>query len=256
MLQRKQKLEINIQGAPILYAIPVLGGIPITETLVVTWVIMLLLTGLCIFLTRGLKVRDISKRQAVAEYLVGTAEKFVYSNMGEKWGGYVPLITALFALSIVSSLSSLLGVFAPTADLNTELAWAVLVFVLITYTKIKTNGPLGYAKGFTEPIFVLTPFNIISELATPISMAFRHFGNIVSGYVISTLVYAALAAANRALFSLLPGAVGWALSQIPFLDVGLPALLSLYFDWFSSFMQAFIFSMLTMMYIASAADEG
>ena len=130
-----------------------------------------------------------------------------------------------------------------------------MVFVLITYTKIKTNGVLGYAKGFTQPIFVLTPFNIISELATPISMAFRHFGNIVSGYVISTLVYAALAAANRALFSLIPGLVGKVLGAIPFLDVGIPAALSLYFDWFSSFMQAFIFCMLTMMYIASAASE-
>ena len=248
-------MEVNIQGAPILYTIPVLGGIPITSTLVVTWAIMLLLTGLCIFLTRGLRVRNISKRQAVAEFLVATAEKFVHGNMGEQWDRYVPLVSALFALSIVSSLSSLVGVYAPTADVNTELAWAILVFVLITYTKIRTNGPLGYAKGFTEPIFILTPFNIISELATPISMAFRHFGNIVSGYVISTLVYAALAAANRALFGLLPGAVGELLAQIPFLDVGVPAILSLYFDWFSSFMQAFIFSMLTMMYIASAAES-
>ena len=248
-------MEVNIQGAPILYTIPVLGGIPITSTLVVTWAIMLLLTGLCIFLTRGLRVRNISKRQAVAEFLVATAEKFVHGNMGEQWDRYVPLVSALFALSIVSSLSSLVGVYAPTADVNTELAWAILVFVLITYTKIRTNGPLGYAKGFTEPIFILTPFNIISELATPISMAFRHFGNIVSGYVISTLVYAALAALNRALFGLLPGAVGELLAQIPFLDVGVPAILSLYFDWFSSFMQAFIFSMLTMMYIASAAES-
>ena len=247
-------MEVNIHGAPVFYTIPVLGGIPISATLIVTWVIMLLLTGLSIFLTRGLKVRDVSKRQAIAEYLVSTAENFVSSNMGAAWLHYAPFIAALFALSILSSLSSLVGVFAPTADLNTELAWAILVFVLITATKIRTNGVLGYAKGFTQPIAVLTPFNLISELATPISMAFRHFGNIVSGYVISTLIYAALAAANRLLFSWLPGAVGSLLSAIPILSVGLPAFLSLYFDWFSSFMQAFIFCMLTMMYIASAAE--
>ena len=111
-------MEVNIQGAPILYTIPVLGGIPITSTLVVTWAIMLLLTGLCIFLTRGLRVRNISKRQAVAEFLVATAEKFVHGNMGEQWDRYVPLVSALFALSIVSSLSSLVGVYAPTADVN------------------------------------------------------------------------------------------------------------------------------------------
>lgn len=247
-------MEVNIQGAPILFTLPVLGGIPISETLVVTWALMALLTAACIALTRDLRVRDISRRQAVAELLVTTAENFVTGNMGEQWLRYVPFIAALFALSLFSSLSSLVGVFAPTADLNTELAWAILVFGMITFTKIRTNGILGYAKGFTQPIAVLTPFNLISELATPISMAFRHFGNIVSGYVISTLIYAALAAANRALFGWLPGAVGRWLGAIPILDVGLPALLSLYFDWFSSFMQAFIFCMLTMMYIASAAE--
>ena len=252
-------MDVHIQGAPVYCTIKMpdwlpLGDLPITSTLIVTWGIMLILTGLCIFLTRGLKVRGVSKRQAVAEFLVSTAENFVQSNMGAKWLGWTPFIVALFALSIISSLSSLVGLYAPTADLNTELAWALLVFVIITYQKIRANGPLGYAIGFTQPIFVLTPFNIISELATPISMAFRHFGNIVSGYVISTLIYAALAAANRALFGWLPGVVGEWLSSIPILSVGLPAVLSLYFDWFSSFMQAFIFCMLTMMYIASAAE--
>ncbi|MBQ7523201.1 MAG: F0F1 ATP synthase subunit A [Oscillospiraceae bacterium] len=247
-------MDVQIHGAPVYYTIPVLGGIPITSTLVVTWAIMLLLTGLSIFLTRGLKICNVSKRQAIAEYLVTTAENFVSSNMGARWLHYAPFVAALFALSLFSSLSSLLGFFSPTADLNTELAWAILVFVIITATKIRTNGALGYAKGFTQPIAVLTPFNLISELATPISMAFRHFGNIVSGYVISTLIYAALAAANRLAFGWLPGVVGNILSTIPILSVGLPAFLSLYFDWFSSFMQAFIFCMLTMMYIASAAE--
>lgn len=248
-------MDVNINGAPIYFEIPIFGGIPISATLVVTWGIMIVLTGFCIWLTRGLKVKDVGKRQAVAEFLVGTAEKFVIGNMGERFRGYIPLVSALFTLSLLSSLSSLLGLFSPTADLSTELAWAILVFVLITYNKIKTGGVGGYLKGFTKPIFVLTPFNIISELATPISMAFRHFGNIVSGTVISTLIYAALAAANRALFGWLPGALGWILGNIPFLDVGLPAILSLYFDWFSSFMQAFIFCMLTTMYIAAAAEE-
>ena len=247
-------MNVDIKGAPIYFEIPILGGIPITATLVVTWVIMLILTLLSIWLTRNLKVKNVSKRQAVAEFLVKTAENFVNNNMGPRFSNYVPFVAALFSLSLISSLSSLIGCFSPTADLSTELAWAILVFVLITYTKIRTNGILGYAKGFTEPIFVLTPFNIISELATPISMAFRHFGNIVSGMVISTLVYAALAVANKALFGLLPGLLGDLLGAIPFLDVGIPAVLSLYFDWFSGFMQAFIFCMLTMMYIAAAAE--
>ena len=98
----------------------------------------------------------------------------------------------------------------------------------------------------------MTPFNILSELATPISMACRHFGNILSGVVINGLIYGALAVASSALLGLIPGVVGDVLAKIPILDVGVPAVLSVYFDWFSGFMQAFIFIMLTMIYIASA----
>ena len=247
-------MNVDIHGTPIYFTIDLFGGIPITETLVVTWVIMILLTGLCIWLTHGLKVWNISKRQAVAEKIVLLAENFVISNMGEQFRRYIPFVTAIFALSICSSLSSLVGVFPPTATVSTELAWAVIVFILITYTKIKTNRLGGYLKGFTEPIFLMAPFNVLGEVFTPISMSFRHFGNIVSGVVISTLVYAALTLANHALFGWLPGALGEILGSIPFLTVGIPAVVSLYFDWFSSFMQAFIFCMLTMMFIASAAE--
>ena len=175
--------------------------------------------------------------------------------MGEKFRYMVPFVTAIFSTSALCSLSSLVGAQPATADLSTELAWAVVVFVMITATKIKTNGLGGYLKGYTQPVVVLTPFNILSELATPISMAFRHFGNVVSGSVISTLVYAALALASHALFGWLPGALGEVLGSIPILQVGIPAVLSVYFDLFSSFMQAFIFCMLTMLYIANAAEE-
>ena len=140
------------------------------------------------------------------------------------------------------------------ADGNTELAWALVVFVLITRHKIKGHGLKGYLKGYLDPIFVMAPFNVLGEVFTPISMAFRHFGNIVSGYVISALIYAALIAANHALFGLLPGLVGDLLAEIPFLGVGIPAVFSLYFDWFGSFIQAFIFCMLTMIFISTAED--
>ena len=102
----------------------------------------------------------------------------------------------------------------------------------------------------------MTPFNILSELATPVSMACRHFGNILSGVVINALLYSALAVASSALLGLLPGIVVDVLAKIPILDVDVPAVLSVYFDWFSGVMQAFIFCMLTVMYIANAAEEG
>ena len=247
-------MNVNIQGAPIYFVIPIFGGIPITASLVVTWGVMLVLTLVCIWLTHDLKVKNISKRQAAAEFIVKTVENFVRSNMGEKWAHYTPFVASIFALSLCSSLASLVGLWSPTADVSTTMAWAIVVFVIITATKIRTNGIGGYLKGFCDPIFVMAPFNVLGEVFTPISMAFRHFGNIVSGTVITALVYAALVAANHALFGWLPGAVGEILSSIPFLTVGVPAVISLYFDWFGSFMQAFIFCMLTMMFIASAAE--
>jgi F0F1-type ATP synthase, subunit a len=168
--------------------------------------------------------------------------------------GYAPLIASIMGLSALCSLSSMIGMYAPTSDLSTLLGWSLMVFVLITYNKFRAGGPLGYIKGYFQPIPVLLPFNIISEFATPLSMAFRHFGNIASGSVITALIYAALAALSHAVFSLLPGALGSIMGQIPLLQVGIPAIFSIYFDLFSSCLQAFIFCMLTMMYIGSAAE--
>lgn len=251
-------MNLDISGAKVLFTIPldipILGDLEFSETILVSWLVMLIITGICIWLTHDLKVENISKRQAVAEMLVEMANNFVVGNMGERFKHLVPFVAALFSTSVVSNLISLIGLRSPTADLSTEAAWAVVVFIMITAQKIKTGGVGGYLKGFTEPIPILTPFNILSELATPISMACRHFGNILSGVVINGLIYGALAVLSSVVFGWLPGALGDILSQIPILSVGIPAVLSVYFDWFSGFMQAFIFCMLTTMYIANAAE--
>ncbi|MEY8356107.1 FoF1 ATP synthase subunit a [Lachnospiraceae bacterium 54-53] len=248
-------MNLEITGAEVFYVIPVTGGIPITETIVNTWIVMALIMGLCLYLTHDLREKATTKRQILAEYIVIVVTDFVKGNMGARYEGFAPFVAALFSLSAFSSLSGMLGAYPPTSDLSTVLGWAVMVFVMITFTKIKTTGVKGYATGFTQPIFILTPFNIISEIATPISMAFRHFGNIASGTIISTLVYGALAALSHAVFGSLPGILGAVLGEIPFFQIGIPAFLSIYFDLFSSLLQAFIFCMLTMMYIASAAEE-
>ena len=252
-------MDIEITGGRIFYTfpfeIPILGKFQITETLVVSWLVMLLITGLCIWLTHDLKEENISKRQAVAELIVEKANSFVIGNMGEKFRYLIPFVAALFATSVVSNLISLIGLRSPTADLSTEAAWAVVVFIMITAQKIKTSGFGGYLKGFTTPIAVMTPFNILSELATPVSMACRHFGNILSGVAINGLIYGAVTVASSAFLGLIPGALGDVLSKIPILDVGVPAITLVYFDWFSAVMQAFIFCMLTVMYIANAAEE-
>ncbi|MCQ2555391.1 MAG: F0F1 ATP synthase subunit A [Clostridia bacterium] len=251
-------MEINIVGPKVYFTLPfelpILGKLEISETLVVSWLVMAIITTFCIVITRNMKVTNISKKQALAEMLVETAEKFVVGNMGVKFRKMIPFVAALFATSLISNLISLLGLRSPTADLSTEAAWAIVVFIMITAEKIRTSGFGGYLKGFTTPIAVMTPFNVLSELATPVSMACRHFGNILSGIVINGLIYASLALASSALLGLIPGAVGAFLSHVPVLSVGLPAVLSVYFDWFTGVMQAYIFCMLTTMYIANASE--
>ncbi|MDO4490466.1 MAG: F0F1 ATP synthase subunit A [Lachnospiraceae bacterium] len=253
-------MDINISGPKVFWTapwdVPIMGKFQLSETILVSWLVMAIITILCIVLTRDLKVENISKRQALAEFIVEKLDNFVLGNMGERFRYMIPFVGALFATSLVSNLISLTGLRSPTADLSTEAGWAIVVFIMITRQKLKTNGLKGYLKGFTEPIVVMTPFNILGEFSTPVSMACRHFGNIFSGIVINALIYGALAVVSSAVLGLIPGAVGAVLSQIPIFSVGLPAITSVYFDWFTGCMQAFIFSMLTIMYIAvEAGDE-
>ncbi len=292
-------MDIEINGARILATfenVPLFGTVQITQTLIVSWLVMIIISALCIWLGSNLKVTGISRKQAVAEMIYTSLVKFVRGNMGVSFDHYIPLVGTIFITSIVSNLISLLGIWSPTADLMTELAWALVVFVLITYHKIKSSGFGGYMKGFLDPIFVMAPINVMSELFTPISMACRHFGNILSGTVISVLIYGALTVASSGLFSLIGssflaafavvvigagliffgrkkskkfwfvlgivlavlGVLG-ALTNLgvnyPWLIVGIPAIASLYFDWFSGCIQAFIFCTLTTLFIKQAAGD-
>ena len=292
-------MEVSINGARILATfenVPIFGTVQITQTLAVAWLVMLIISALCIWLGSNLKVTGISRKQAVAEMVYTSLVNFVRGNMGPEFDRYIPLVGTIFVTSVVSNLISLLGIWSPTADLMTELAWGLVVFVLITYHKIKASGIGGYLKGFLEPIFILLPINIMSECFTPVSMACRHFGNILSGTVIGTLIYAALTAANTALFHVLGSNLyvgivvaiaGGALivlgrkrkkklpfivgiiaavlgvlglittlgSTFPWLTIGIPAIPSLYFDWFGGCIQAFIFCTLTTLFIKQAAGD-
>jgi F-type H+-transporting ATPase subunit a len=210
---------------------------------------MISIIGLALYLTHGIRAGVDTKRQYLAEWIVESCQNMVSSNMGGYFKGFAPFITALLGLSAFSSLMSLTGLFPPTSDLNTTAGWALLTFILITYYKMKC-GPVVYLKSFAEPP-ALAPLNIISEFATPISMAFRHYGNVLSGSVISVLVAAGLTGLSQVLLGRLPGFLG----EFPFLRIGIPAVLSVYFDIFSGLLQAYIFAMLTMLYVAGAFPE-
>ena len=292
-------MDVSINGARVLATlenVPLFGTVQITQTLTVSWLVMIIISALFIWLGSGLKVTGISRKQAVAEMIYTALVNFVRGNMGTGFDFYIPLVGTIFITSVISNLISLVGIWSPTADLMTELAWGLVVFVIITYHKIKSSGIGAYLKGFLDPIPILLPINIMSECFTPISMACRHFGNILSGTVISTLIYAALVAANNALFSLLGSSlyVGVAVAAAggglfflgkktgkkfplvigiialvlgvlgaitslgvayPWLTIGIPAIPSLYFDWFGGCIQAFIFCTLTTLFIKQAAGD-
>ena len=244
---------IEIAGARIFFTINLpLQDLPITESQVNSWLVMISIFFLCLFLTHGLSERADTKRQLLLEWVVEKTDSLVESNMGPYFAGFSPFVASIMALSAFSSLTSLLGLYPPTSDLNIVAGWALIVFILITYYKCKC-GFVHYVKSFGDPVPLLAPLNVISEIATPVSMAFRHYGNVLSGSVISVLIASALQGLSSMLLGWLPGFLG----DVPFLQIGLPAVLSVYFDVFSGCLQAFIFAMLTMLYVSSGfpADD-
>ena len=278
-------------GPKIYFTIPLFGGIPITQTVVSSFLVMVCLCIVGILLGRNLQKRP-SRRQVLVEKGVSMLYGMVEDTMGKHNSYWTPYIGALFLSSIFGSYIGMTGIFrSATADLSTTVTWALMTSFLCWGCSIKANGVLGWLKGFTEPIVVMTPMNLVSEIAQPISMAFRHFGNIAGGSVLTSLVYSALATASAALLGLVGKNIfvsalvlvigAWLLASglrgkkvtrkifgivfiatgvlallglggVPYLEVGIPGILSLYFDVFSGGVQALVFSLLTMVYVGNA----
>lgn len=224
------------------------NGFAISETIVVSWIIMAFIIIASYFLTRNLKVIPTSKVQIMLEYAITTLRNLVESNMGndvfQKMPNMFYYIGSLFIFFLCSNLAGLFGFKSPTTDVDTTLAWALITVFLIYYEGMKAKG-LKYWKGLLEPVPLLLPLNIVSEFATPISLTFRPFGNILGGTVIMGLLYQLLGY----LSTLIPGVT------IPFLQLAIPVPLHLYFDLFSGCLQAFIFVMLTMVFVSNAAAD-
>ncbi|MEG1621290.1 MAG: F0F1 ATP synthase subunit A [Oscillospiraceae bacterium] len=234
-----------MNGPKIIFNIPIFGGIPVTETIVNSWIVMAIIFFVSLYLAHDLKKIPKGK-QVLAEKIVTMLYDLVEQTMGKKGFSFAPYIGTLFAFSLLSSLCGMFAIRPPTADFNTTLCWALMTFVLVHYQGIKNHGIGGWLHGFIEPIAVILPLNVIGELANPISLSFRHFGNIAAGLVITSLLYGGLTALTSMLFGGL---------QIPILALGLPAILSIYFDVFTAALQAFIFCMLTMVFVSGNMDD-
>ena len=346
---------MQINGPKIYFTIPIFGGIPVTQTLLSSFAATLILCLTAFLLGRKLQKRP-GRMQVMTEKGVTVMTNMVKEAMGEHNARWTPFIAAVFLSSLLGTLLGMTGILrSSTADISTTMTWAVLVSFICWYQAIKNNGFLAWLKGFTEPIAVMTPMNIVSEIAQPVSLAFRHFGNIAGGGVITALIYWALSGASAGILKLIasssiavplvllaagvgllllsrPKAGGkrrklplllgalctalaglrlldwlWSLTGrawpqmnglvtglcwfaalavlicgvvlliggkklpgilltalgflgicfvsegpmgVPVLTLGLPAVLSLYFDVFSGVIQAFVFSLLTMIYIS------
>ena len=232
-VERSFTVEGPLRSIPL----PFLNGIfgeenaCIAESVVSQWIIMVVLAVLFFVLGRNLKVKPESKRQVIAEWIVGFFDDSVTTSMGQHYRrNYTPYIGALFCFCILSCLMGLFGLRNPTADVSVTGTWGLITFCLVLWTKIRTGGVKGYLHSFIEPLPFMLPFNIIGDFANPISQAMRLFGNNLSGMVIGGLVYFALGN----------------------LAVAVPAVLSLYFDLFSAVIQSYIFCTLTMSYVAMA----
>ena len=289
-------MNVNVTGPYVYFTIPIFGGITVTQTTVSGLIVTVLLCTAFILLGKDLKKRPDGK-QVLVEKGVLMLYNMVVDTMGAHNAHFLPLIGTIFLSSICSSLIGLTGfIRSATADLSVPLVWAVTVSVIIWYNNIKYNGFVCWLKGYTEPIVVMTPMNIISEIAQPVSMAFRHFGNVAGGGVITSILYTALGMVSSLvlnaiasngiavsvvllvlgtvllvlwskkkklgmlIFGILMAVLGLfgglqalgILSGVPIFAFGIPAVLSLYFDFFSGFVQALVFSLLSMVFIAGA----
>ena len=251
ILTEPQTEGLSITGARIYWTVHMpIQDLPITESQIVSWATILFVFGMALFLTRKMRVRRPTVRQHIAELIVEKIDDLVCGNMGSRFNNYTPYIMGLLFLSVFSSLSCLLGLRSPTADINIIAGWSILTFALMIYQKFRAGG-LVFCKKISEPMVPFTPLNIIGDIAVPVAITFRHYGNILSGAVITTLVGTALSGLSHMILHGLPGWLGY----IPFLRIGIPAFMSLYFDLFSGLVQAYIFSLLTMMNVSGSFPE-
>lgn len=216
-----------------------IGDGVISQTIITTWFFMAILIIFSWLVTRNMKQVP-GKVQVFVEAFVTGINDLVKMVMGEDKMSFAPYIGTLLLFIGFCNISGLLGFRAPTADMNTTLALSSMTFILIHFSGLRRKG-FGYIKGFLEPHPVMLPMNIVGELATPISLGFRLFGNITGGLVIMSLLYGALGSIQ---------VFGFAIGSL----IPIPALLHIYFDLFAGILQSFIFSMLTMVFVAMAMD--
>ena len=200
------------------------GPLQIPESVVISWVIMVLVVLGSILLTRNLKVDHISKRQAVLELAYTAGKNFFEGLLGKEGACYVPYLMTVAIYIACSNLIGVFGVKPPTKDLDVTAALALMSIVLIEYSGIRARGGVGFLKSLAAPTPVMTPMNILEIAIRPTSLCMRLFGNVLGAFVIMELI-----------------------KQV--VPVFVPAVFSLYFDLFDGLIQTYVFVFLTSLFM-------
>ena len=212
------------------FTIPIFGGIDVAESTVISWVIMAIIMILTLVLTRNMKVENPGKLQVGVEYVVESLQNIVRGIVGHEGERDVPYLATVLVFLGISNVFAVTGMKPPTKDLNVSAAVALMSIVLVQIASIRQNRVKGWLKGFTKPIAVVTPINIMELAIRPLSLCMRLFGNVLGAFVVMKL-----------LEHLVP--------------VIVPAVFSLYFDFFDGLIQAYVFVFLTGLFIKEAIED-
>lgn len=223
------ELMSKLNEVKIAFTIPVFGGIPIPESVVITWGIMAVLTLLSVILVRNLKLEPETKIQTALEVCVGWVYDFFTDIFGEKGKKYIPILATMLLYIGCANIVGLFGLTPPTKDLNVTAGLAIISIVLVEYAGIRAKGGKKWLKSFTQPMSIMTPLNILELGIKPLSLCMRLFGNVLGTFVIMELI-----------------------KMVAPLIV--PMVLSLYFDIFDGLLQAYVFVFLTALYIQEAVE--
>lgn len=218
--------ELNVATA---FTIPILGGIEVAESVVITWLIMAVLVAISIWLTHGMTVHNPGRKQVVAEFIVTTLDNFTSGLLGEHGKQYGTYIATVLIYLGFANIIGIFGLKPPTKDMNVTIALSLMSIILIEAAGVIAKGPWGWVKSFTQPIAIVTPINILEIFIRPLSLCMRLFGNVLGAFVIMEIV-----------------------KQV--VPVGVPAILSLYFDLFDGLIQAYVFVFLTSLFVAEAVE--
>jgi len=211
------------------FTIPLFGGISISESVVVTWIIMAVMAIASICLVRNLRVENPGKKQLLLETAISGIYKFFEETIGEHGKRYIPYLMTVMLYLGVANLIGLLGFKPPTKELNVTVALALMSIILIEYAGIHQKGVKNWLKSFAQPVAIIAPINILEIVIRPLSLCMRLFGNVLGAFVVMELIKL-----------LVP--------------VFIPVVFSCYFDIFDGLIQAYVFVFLTALFIKEATE--